>query len=263
MSESTMNLRAALGRREPIVASFVMIPRLEIIEMLALAGCNAAIIDMEHGPTDVSDLPGLAAFAKAAGIFSIARIAESRPSLIGAVLDAGFDGVMVPHVSSAAAALSVVSAARYPTRGTRSLNPYVRGASYSASGPEDLQALDGRSAVIGMLEGTGAISDLPNILETSGLDAIFVGPVDLSGEMGHPGQPDHPEVVGKVEEIFAACNDAGVACGVYAPTAKRANQWFDLGATIVAFSADSAMILDAFRDSYRDLDPKGRTTRLG
>ncbi len=258
-----MNLRSALGLGEPIVASFVMIPRVEIIEMLALAGCDAVIIDMEHGPADTSDLPNLAAFAKASGIYSIARIAEPRSSLIGSVLDAGLDGVMVPHVSSASAARSVVSAARYPTAGTRSLNPYVRGASYDASRVGDLASVDARAAVIGMLEGTNAINDLPGILETEGLDALFVGPVDLSGEMGHPGQPDHPEVVAKIEEVFVACAAAGVAAGVYAPTARRANHWFDLGATIVAFSADSAMILDAFRDAYRALDPKGPSAQRG
>lgn len=260
IDHTSAGLRATLRRQSPVVASFVMIPRVEVIEMMAVAGCDAVIIDMEHGPVDIASLPDLAAFAGAAGVFSIARIPEARASTIGAVLDAGFSGVMVPHVSSADAAAATVSAARFPPGGTRSLNPYVRGGGYDATDPNGLTALDANAAVIGMLEGRSAIAELDAILATPGLDALFVGPVDLSGEMGHPGEPNHPDVIAKIEEIFVASNDAGVACGVYAPTPERANRWFDLGATIVAVSADTAMILEAFRSTYAQLDLKGPQT---
>ena len=261
IDQANAGLRATLRDRSPVVASFVLVPRVEIIEMMAIAGCDAVIIDMEHGPVDVASLPNLAAFASSAGVHSIARIPEARASTIGAVLDAGFGGVMVPHVSSAEAAAATVAAARFPPAGIRSLNPYVRGGDYDATDPDGLSELDAGAAVIGMLEGRSAIAELDAILATPGLDAVFVGPVDLSGEMGHPGDPNHPDVLSKIEEIFVASIDAGVACGVYAPTPERANRWFDLGATIVAVSADSAMILDAFRATFARLDVKGpRTT---
>jgi 4-hydroxy-2-oxoheptanedioate aldolase len=224
-----------------------MVPRVEVLEMLALAGYEAVIIDLEHGPMGVADLPALAAFAKAAGVQSVARVGDSSPTSIAAVLDAGFDGIMVPHVSSGAVAADVVTAARFPPDGHRSLNPYVRGAWYDATSPERLAEFNGHAAVVGMLEGQSAIENLDAILDVGGLDGLFVGPVDLSGELGYPGQPEHPEVVAAIKDIFDRCTQAGIATGVYAPTAERANEWFGLGASLVAVSADSAMMLGGFR----------------
>lgn len=240
-------LRSRLASRRAVVATFVMIPRVEVLEMLAVAGYEAVILDLEHGPIGVADLPALAAFAKAAGIQSIARVGELRANIIASALDAGFDGVMVPHVSSADAAAATVHSARFPPDGQRSLNPYVRGAAYDATTPDGLARFDGHAAVIGMLEGRDAIGDLDAILATAGLDAIFVGPIDLSGELGHPGDPEHPDVVAAVRDIFERSAAAGVASGVYAPTPERANDWFERGASLVAVSADAAMMLDGFR----------------
>ena len=247
MLRAERTLRSRLAARHAVVATFVMVPRVEVLEMLAVAGYEAVIIDLEHGPIGVSELPALAAFAKAAGIQSIARVGELRASTIASVLDAGFDGVMVPHISSAAAAAACVQAARFPPDGHRSLNPYVRGAAYDATTPDRLAGFDGHAALIGMLEGRDGIEDLDAILATPGLDGVFVGPIDLSGDLGHPGQPEHPAVVAAVREIFARCAEAGVASGVYAPTPERANDWFERGASLVAVSADAAMMLDGFR----------------
>lgn len=255
---SADTLRSRLASRRAVVATFVMVPRVEVVEMLAVAGYEAVILDLEHGPIGVADLPALAAFAKAAGIQSIARIGEQRANTIASVLDAGFDGVMVPHVSSADAAAATVQAARFPPNGRRSLNPYVRGAAYDATTQDRLAAFDGHAAVIGMLEGLDAIADLDAILATKGLDGIFVGPIDLSGELGHPGDPEHPEVVAAVRDIFERCSAAGVASGVYAPTPERANEWFERGASLVAVSADSAMMLDGFRAVRDGVEPPDR-----
>jgi 2-keto-3-deoxy-L-rhamnonate aldolase RhmA len=244
-------LRSNLLARDPIVATFVMIPRVEVLEMLGLAGYGAVIVDLEHGPIGVSDLPALAAFAEAAGLHSIARIAELLPHDIASVLDAGFDGVMVPHISSGPAAAEIVQAARFSPFGQRSLNPYVRGAAYDATTPERLVEFDSHAAVIGMLEGRDAIENLDAIVGVPGLDGVFVGPVDLSGELGFPGQPEHPEVLSTVSRVFSRCAEVGMAAGVYAPTPERADAWFERGASLVAVSADSAMMLDAFRTVRR------------
>lgn len=246
-------LRSRLANRQSVVATFVMVPRVEVVEMLAVAGYEAVVIDLEHGPIGVADLPALGAFARAAGIQSIARVGELRASTIASALDAGFDGVMVPHISSAAAAASVVQAARFPPDGHRSLNPYVRGASYDATTPDRLAGFDGHAAVIGMLEGRDGLDELDGILASPGLDCIFVGPVDLSGELGHPGQPEHPDVVDAVRYVFSRCAAAGMATGVYAPTAQRANEWFERGASLVAVSADAAMMLEGFRAVRRQV----------
>jgi 4-hydroxy-2-oxoheptanedioate aldolase len=233
--------------RERIVATFVMIPRVEVIEMLAVAGFDAVVMDLEHGPMGIAEMVPLASAADGAGLLSIARLGDGSPLSIGSALDAGFDGVMVPHVSSGVEAVGAVRAARLPPEGSRSLNPYARGNRYGAIEPSALDAVNARAAVIGMVEGEGAIDELDGILASPGLDAVFVGPVDLSGAMGLPGQIDHPRVVAEIESIFSRSSEAGVAAGVYASTPESANRWFEAGAILVAVSADIAMSVEAFK----------------
>lgn len=251
MSDSLTGLRAALREQQLIVSTFVMMPRVEIVEMLGSAGFDAVVFDLEHGPLAATDLAPLAAAARGVGLASIARLGEGRPANIGAALDAGVDGVMVPHIESAQHAENAVSFARFPPDGTRSLNPYVRGTDYGSTQTSPVGDANSRSAVIGMIEDDAGTEQLDEILEVDGLDAVFVGPVDLAGRMGYPGEPDHPVVVAQIEAIFTRVKAAGRAGGVYVSTPETASRWVDRGASLVAVSADVAMAFRAFVSTRR------------
>ena len=97
-----------------------------------------------------------------------------------------------------------------------------------------------------MVEGAEGIRNLDEIAAVAGVDAIFLGPVDISASMGRPNQPEHPDVVDALADLFARCAANGTVCGVYAPNAAAAARWFNRGAVFVAASADVAMILGAF-----------------
>jgi 2-keto-3-deoxy-L-rhamnonate aldolase RhmA len=228
------------------VTTFLLIPRVEIVEMVGGAGFDGVVLDLEHGPLVAADLPGLAAAARAADVYAIARVAERSPAGIAAALDAGVDGVLVPHVGSADDARAVVSAGRFPPRGERSLNPYVRGLGYGQELDGGLAAVDDGIAILVMLEGADAVDDLESICAVPDLDGVFVGPVDLSASLGHPGDPEHPVVVDAVREMFRRTRTVGAHAGVYAPSAEAAARWLDAGASLVAVSADVAMALRAF-----------------
>jgi 2-keto-3-deoxy-L-rhamnonate aldolase RhmA len=246
MSASRGSLRDALGTDGGLVATFLLIPRVEVVEMVGRAGFDAVVLDLEHGPLVAGDLPELAAAACAADVYSIARVAERSPSAIAAALDAGVDGVLVPHVTSVEDARAVVAAGRFPPIGERSLNPYVRGLGYGQDLDDGLAAVDDRIAVLVMLEGVDAVEELESICTVPELDGVFVGPVDLSASLGHPGEPEHPAVVDTVREAFRRARAVGAHAGVYAPTAAAAARWLDAGASLVAVSADVAMTLRAF-----------------
>jgi 2-keto-3-deoxy-L-rhamnonate aldolase RhmA len=247
VSTSTATLRDALRGDQGLVATFVLIPRVEIVEMAGRAGFEAVVLDLEHGPIGVGDLPALAAAARGADLYSIARVPERSPSGIAAALDAGVDGVLVPHVASVEDARAVVSAGRFPPGGERSLNPYVRGLGYGQELERgSLAAVDDGIAVLVMLEGADALDELESICAVPGLDGVFVGPVDLSASLGHPGEPEHPAVVDAVREAFRRARSVGAVAGVYAPTAEATARWLDAGASLVAVSADAAMTLRAF-----------------
>lgn len=254
----TESLRAALadpGRR--LVATFVLIPRVEVVESLAYAGFNAVVLDLEHAPIGPGDLPGLVAAGHGAGAFVLARLGDRSPATIGMVLDTGVDGIVVPHVGDATTARAVVSAGRFPPAGSRSLNPYVRAAAYQAGDSFTTHAND-QVAVLVMVEGQDGLGALDEISAVHGVDAVFVGPVDLSASLGRPGQPEHPEVVGTVEGILRRLADRGIASAVYCPTPAAALRWQGCGARLVVVSADVAMAFSGYRHYLRDLGTAGR-----
>jgi 2-keto-3-deoxy-L-rhamnonate aldolase RhmA len=254
-------LRAALADpNRRLVATFVLIPRVEVVESLAYAGFDAVVLDLEHAPIGPGDLPGLVAAGQGAGAYVLARLGDRSPATVGMVLDTGVDGVVVPHVGDAATAGAVVRAGRFPPDGDRSLNPYVRAASYLAGDSFTNQANDD-VAVLVMVEGEDGLGALDEISGVPGVDAVFVGPVDLSASLGRPGQPEHPEVVATVEGILGKLGARGVASAVYCPTPAAARRWQGCGARLVVLSADVAMAHSGYRHYLRDL--RDRPDRAG
>jgi 4-hydroxy-2-oxoheptanedioate aldolase len=241
-------LRAALASEPPLLATFLLLPRVEVVEMLALSGFDAVIVDLEHGPASRAELTAVVAAAQGAGLFAIARLGNPSEDEIGRVLDTGVDGLLVPHVSSPSEAEAIVRAGRFPPTGDRSINPYTRGNSYGVDGSAAYREVNGRVALVAMVEGSGALSALEAIGRTPELDGIFVGPVDLSSSLGFPGQPEHPLVVEAVRDVLARIRAGGLAAGVYAPTPEAAARWLDAGAGLVALSADNAMLVRSLTD---------------
>jgi 2-keto-3-deoxy-L-rhamnonate aldolase RhmA len=246
MTAPLPGLRGRLRSGEPLVATFVMIPRIEIVEMAAGAGFDAVVCDLEHGQVAVEDLPSLHAAARAAGAYSLARVATDRPIDISRALDMGVDGIIVPHVGSRQAAEKVASAGRFPPAGERSLNPYVRGVGYGLSGEDATGPANERSALIAMIEGADALSAVDEIAAVQEIDTLFFGPVDLAGSLGFPAMPEHPEVVATLRAIIQRLARRDIAVGIYAPTSEAARRWLAEGASLVVASADNAMTMRAF-----------------
>lgn len=228
-----------------LTATFVLVPRVEIVETAAAAGFGAVVFDLEHGPYDVPELSPLIAAARGAGAAALVRVGELSDTVIGRALDAGADGVIVPHVAAPEEAAAAVAAARFPPDGTRSVNPYVRGARHGWA-PSFLTDAAAGVAVMVMVEGAAGMAAAAEIVAVPGIDGVFVGPVDLAGAIGRPGEPEHPDVVAAVGGLLRQAGAAGVAPAVYAPTPVAARRWFDLGARFVALSADIAMAGEAF-----------------
>jgi len=242
-------LRAALAARDPFLATFLLLPRVEMVELAARAGFSAVIVDLEHGPITVAVLPELAAAARAEGIHAIARLAGNTPEEIGKTLDTGVSGVMVPHVGSRQQAEEVVAAGRFPPAGDRSINPYTRGNGYDLGGAVTVSEVNARVGLIAMLEGADVVANFADICRVPDLDAIFIGPVDLAASLGLEGDSEHPDVIAAVRDALGRAVRAGRPAGAYAPTPAAGVRWSAAGASLVAVSADVAMILGAFRSA--------------
>jgi 2-keto-3-deoxy-L-rhamnonate aldolase RhmA len=189
----------------------------------------------------------MVAAAGGAGLHTIVRVQECRSKLIEAALDAGADGVLVPHVSSAAAAALAVGAARFAPEGRRGVNPYVRAARYGADPPAFLAQANEGAACIAMIEGPDGLEAAGAIVATAGLDAVFVGPFDLSAALGLTGEVDHPRVIEAVLRVHKLATASGVATGAFAPTPEAARGWLDRGLQLIALSVDTRLVLDGMR----------------
>lgn len=165
-------------------------PSPSLTEFVARLGFDGVFIDCEHGLAGVERVSEMCRAARVAGVTSIVRPEHDAPYIVTRYLDAGADGVMVPHIETAEAARRLVATVRYAR-------------------PRDHQD----KIVIAMIESVNAIAALPAILAVPGIDVFFIGPSDLSSSMDLPGQPTHPEVRRNVKAAVAQIRAAGGIAG--------------------------------------------------
>jgi 2-keto-3-deoxy-L-rhamnonate aldolase RhmA len=237
-----------------MVGTFSIIPSVEVIELMGLARFDFVIIDMEHGPFTLSQVRAAIAAARAYDIRSIVRVPDGGPSMIGAVLDAGADGVLIPQVDSADVARAAVAAARFAPDGERGAHPWVSAAGYGTV-PDWFAVANRETAVMVMIEGTAGIDAISEIMSVPGLDAIFLGPMDLSHSMGLPGEIDHPRVREAMEAVTHKAVAHGLATAVFAPDPGRARTWWPLGIQLVACSVDTQLARTAFAETMAAARP--------
>ncbi|TNM59609.1 HpcH/HpaI aldolase family protein [Aliirhizobium smilacinae] len=233
---------------DPIICTFSIMRSPEAIEIIALAGFNAVILDLEHGPYSIDSLGSLILAARARGIYAIVRVLKNDPVMIGAVLDAGADGVLVPQVSTKSEAQVAVDAARFAPDGMRGANSWVRAADFGGS--SDWFAKANREvAVIVMIEGKAGVENVMEIVSTPSLDGVFLGPVDLSHSLGVPGQVDHDLVLEKMRHVLSVAKLHSLATAVFSPTPEASKRWIDMGARIVACGVDTGHLLQAMKSA--------------
>jgi 2-keto-3-deoxy-L-rhamnonate aldolase RhmA len=245
-------LRRRLHDGPALVGTFVTVPRVEILEIAAVSGFDLVVLDLEHGPFGVEALPALIAAGQGAGLAVVVRVAQNAEQAIGAVLDAGADGVLVPHINGAEHAAAAVWAARLPPAGGRSVHAWIRAARYGAD-TDYATSADADVAVLVMAEGQDAIRDLPGILATPDLDGVFVGPMDLSASLGLTGQPDHPKVRALAGDVLTAATAHGRAGAIFAPTTAAAATWLAAGARLVVLSVDTDLTRRGFAAARAEL----------
>ncbi|WP_430396243.1 HpcH/HpaI aldolase family protein [Ferrovibrio sp.] len=248
-------LRQRLRQSQPLLSTFIIIDAPEVVEMAALAGFDAVILDLEHGPYTVAQLPRLVLAARSRGAYAIVRVSSNDPAQIGAVLDVGADGVLVPQVGSAAAAALAVGSGRYAPEGMRGANPWTRAADFG-SGAEWYARSNAETAVMVMIEGKEGLAALEEILAVPGLDAIFLGPVDMSQSLGVAGQTDHPLVIGEIQKSVEKAGKAGISVAIFSPNVEGAKRWRSLGAKLLAVGEDTAQIMQMFRRIVADYQAK-------
>jgi 2-keto-3-deoxy-L-rhamnonate aldolase RhmA len=222
----------------------------DIAKIMKTAGYDFLFIDREHNAMSV-DLAGqISTAAQDAGITPIVRVPGFQHFHASRALDAGAQGIVVPHVDTAEIAAQMVDHCRYPPLGHRSVTgalPQIDFESWPLG--EATAAINAATLVVVMLETPLAIENAPAIAAVPGLDVLLVGTNDLCLEMGIPGQLDHPRVVDALERIVAACRAEGKHAGlggVYAP--PLIERYVAMGFRFVLAGSDLTFMLGAAKE---------------
>ncbi len=239
MTMSAPTLAARLRAGETLLGLVAKMPAPAVIETAGHAGFDFAMVDTEHGVADTGSLEHHLRAADSAGLAALVRVGANQPIDILRALDAGAAGIVVPHVNDAGDAHAAVRAAHYPPLGERGLAVSTRaGRQGLASIDEHVRHATDNTLVVVQLEDARALAHAGELARTDRVDAVFIGPTDLSISLGYPGQPGHPEVVAAidriVEDVVAA--DRAALC-VLVSTEAEAQVWRARGARLLLFSA--------------------------
>jgi 2-keto-3-deoxy-L-rhamnonate aldolase RhmA len=180
--------------------------------------------------------------AAATPAFPIVRIAANETPRFKRVLDQGAFGVMVPYVSTAAEAHAAVNAMRYPPHGVRGVAKFNRGAGFGGDFDDYYAHAHERLVTVIQIETTAAVSNASEIAAVDGADVLFVGPTDLSYNMGIPDQLESPRFKDALQEVSAAAKQHGKAAGILVHNAALVSVCRDLGYTFVALGSDGGAV---------------------
>ena len=224
------------------------------IEILGYAGADYVIIDLEHGPNSVQNVQNLVRGAQVSELMPIVRVKESCASVMSEVLDIGAGGIQVPQISTREDAEAVILRTKFAPMGQRGVCRFVRAANYSAKDRFTYFKEANEAVIILQIEGQAGIDNLDDIISVKGIDAIFIGPYDLSQSLGVPGQIDHPAVEAKMLEIVKKCAAVGVTVGTFVDTIENAKKWKALGVKYISYSVDVGIFCDAVKDVIQKIN---------
>ena len=231
----------------------------EPVEIMAFAGFDFVVIDLEHAPLDLQTAYRLINSATALGLTPLVRVPDTTASTIQKILDAGAMGILVPHVDSVEQAERAGRACRFPPHGVRGAGGTSRAGAWGLRPNADYLATGNNDVLcIAQLESVEAIKAAPEILALDSVDAVFVGAADLSLSMGlTPAAPEVRELVGSAIE---AAHAAGKRCGLaFGGVPEQAAQAVREGCDFVLLSNDTTMLAQAARGlvtAFRDAEER-------
>lgn len=239
------SIRDNLKSRTASIGSWMQIPDPSVAEIMGCAGYSWVAVDMEHGSISAHQLPNLFRALELGGTLPLVRLAEGTPTNCKSALDAGAGGVIVPMVETAEQISAVRNACRWPPSGNRGVG-FSR-ANLFGEYFEDYSKEAQEPLLIAMIESYRAIKNLEAILATPGLDAILIGPYDLSASLGLTGEFEHPDFCKTMEIIIQKAALLNVPTGIHVvdSSEKELKARISEGYCFIAFSIDAVFLRKA------------------
>jgi len=248
-----MNFTQRLRNNELLLGTMLTIPAPEIAEMAAKCGFDWLFMDGEHSPLSTLDWQRMlqAVAGRSAGII---RVADRTEMEIKKVLDIGADGIIAPQVNSAHEARRIVEWCKYPPQGGRGVG-LARAQGYGLDFASYVESANERVAVIIQAEHVEAVDNIDEIAQVDGIDAVFIGPYDLSASMNKMGEIDHPEVVSAIDKVTRVCRQHDIALGYFGVTAESVQPYIDQGYRLICAGVDAGFVTQGSQDILQKLRP--------
>jgi 4-hydroxy-2-oxoheptanedioate aldolase len=241
-------LKAALSRGELQLGCWLSMATPASAEIAGGAGFDWVLIDGEHAPNDLGSIRAQLQALNGSASSSVVRVPFGEPWILKRMLDLGAQSLLVPMIDTAEQARAMVRAVRYPPHGIRGVGAgFARASRYGAIADYQSTA-DDQICLLVQAESRKAIENIDEIARTDGVDAVFIGPSDLSADMGHLGNPGAPEVVAAIHHAIARIRAAGKAVGIIAFGSGEAKTWADAGVRFIATASDVKALAWTLRD---------------
>lgn len=224
------------------IGTFISIGSPAVTELAAECGFDWVLIDLEHGCESEAALPNQLRGLRGSQTLGIVRVSAPHPDLISRVLDWGADGIMVPHVDTVAQAEHCVKSAYYPPKGTRGVSRTVRAYGYGMRLPGDEMP---KPIILAQIETAEGVTNADAIAAMEGIDALFIGPADLSYDLKARKSPHSYD--DSVNAIVKAAKGHGKGCGILVRHIDDKEKLKALGFTWIAMDSDLSLVREGFR----------------
>lgn len=246
-----MNFASRLRQNDFLLGTMLTIPAPEVAEMVAKCGFDWLFMDGEHGPLSILEWQRLMQ-AVGGRCSNVLRVPSCSERDIKKALDIGADGIIVPMVNSAEQARQAVGWSKYPPRGQRGVG-LARAQGYGLDFAEYMDSANDNTALIIQAEHIDAINNIESIAEVDGIDAVFIGPYDLSASMGKMGEVDDPEVVEAIGRVTRACQKHDLALGYFGVDADSVRPYIDKGYNLICAGVDAGFVTAGASDILQQL----------
>jgi 2-keto-3-deoxy-L-rhamnonate aldolase RhmA len=240
------------ARGNPPIGTWIMAASPLVAEAMGVAGFAWGVIDMEHTPLDMMEVVQLLQAVGATPMRPIVRVPWNDTVVIKRVLDAGAQTLLVPFVQNAAQAQTAVAATRYPPQGVRGMAGMSRASRFGTTA-RHFEVANDSIGVIVQLETPEAIGNVDAIAAVPGVDALFIGPGDLSGAIGHPGQVMHPDALALTERAVARAKAAGLPIGTVGGSTDAVAQYRRMGFDFIGLASDLGLLMRAAQGALATL----------
>jgi 4-hydroxy-2-oxoheptanedioate aldolase len=251
---NSRKLKDKLYKGDVCLGTWLFIPSQDIPEIVALAGLDFVVIDMEHSPISYETMRSMITGSEVRGITPIVRPSSLNESDVLRALDTGAHGVHIPQINTFEDSKKLIEYSKYSPLGNRGMAPSTRAGNYSLSMTNShMEKANNDLLNIISLESVESINELDKFLDIEEIDVIYIGPYDLSQSLGVPGEVNSTLVLKEMEKVFKRITNRNKIAGTFANSKEQAKLFLDIGVKYLTCETDGTLLCSAYSALKKDI----------